>query len=142
MTLASILKSKTGTLVKVEAGTPIATVTEILHRNNIGAVLVMRDGALLGVLSDRGIVRAMALNPQGVRAMPAERAMKPRQHEAAPSTTLEEAMRIMTTHRVRYLPIFEADRLVGIVSIGDVVKALLDRQSVAVESLTAYISGV
>ena len=141
MTLASILKSKTGRLIKVEAGTPIGAVTDILHRNNIGAVLVMRDDQLLGVLSDRGIVRAMALNPQGVRAMPAERAMKPRQHEAAPATTLKAAMRIMTTNHVRYLPVFEADQLVGIVSIGDVVKALLDRQAVTVNSLTAYISG-
>ena len=141
MTLASILGSKTGALVTVEEGTPIGAVTEILHRNNIGAVLVMRGDELLGVLSDRGIVRAMAQNPQGVRAMPAERAMKPRQHEAAPSTTLQEAMRIMTVNRVRYLPIFDADRVVGIVSIGDVVKALLDRQAVDVESLTAYISG-
>ena len=141
MTLASILKSKPAKLVKVEADTPISVVTEILHRNNIGAVLVMRDDDLLGVLSDRGIVRAMALNPQGVRAMPAERAMKPRQHEAAPSTTLEQAMQIMTTHRVRYLPVFEAEHLVGIVSIGDVVKALLDRQAVTVDSLTAYING-
>ena len=141
MTLASILKSKPGRLVRVEAGTPIGTVAEMLHQHNIGAVLVMRDDELLGVLSDRGIVRAMALNPHGVRAMPAERAMKPRQHEAAPSTTLEEAMRIMTTNRVRYLPIFEASTLIGIVSIGDVVKSLLDQQSVKVDSLTAYISG-
>ena len=141
MTLESILRSKSRTLVTVEEGTPIGAVTELLHRNNIGAVLVMRGSELLGVLSDRGIVRAMALNPQGVRAMPAERAMKPRQHEAAPTTTLEEAMRIMTVNRVRYLPIFDADQVVGIVSIGDVVKALLDRQAVDVESLTAYISG-
>ena len=141
MTVASILKSKSSRLVKVDAELSISAVTEILHQNNIGAVLVMRDDELLGVLSDRGIVRAMALNPLGVRAMPAERAMKLRQHEAAPSTTLEEAMRIMTTNHVRYLPIFEASTLVGIVSIGDVVKSLLDQQSVRVDSLTAYISG-
>ena len=141
MTLASILKSKNSRLVTVEADTPIGAVAEILQRDNIGAVLVMRDGVLLGVLSDRGIVRAMALNPHGVRAMPAERAMKSRQHEAAPSTTLEEAMRIMTTSHVRYLPVFDVDRLTGIVSIGDVVKALLDRQAVTVDSLTAYING-
>ena len=141
MTVASILMSKPGRLVKVDAAFPIGAVTEILHRNRIGAVLVMRDDALLGVLSDRGIVRAMALNPHGVRNMPAERAMKPRQHEAVPSTTLEEALRIMTTHHVRYLPVFDASKLVGIVSIGDVVKSLLDRQTVAVDSLTAYIGG-
>ena len=141
MTIASILISKPSRLVKVDAEFPIGAVTEILYRNKIGAVLVMRDDELLGVLSDRGIVRAMALNPHGVRNMPAERAMKPRQHEAVPSMTLEEAMRIMTTHHVRYLPVFEAGELVGIVSIGDVVKSLLDRQTVAVDNLTAYIGG-
>ncbi len=141
MTVASILISKPSRLVKVDAEVPIGAVTEILYRNKIGAVLVMRDDELLGVLSDWGIVRAMALNPHGVRNMPAERAMKPRQHEAAPSTTLEEAMRIMTRHHVRCLPVFEASKLVGIVSIGDVVKSLLDRQTVAVDSLTAYIGG-
>ena len=141
MTIASILISKPSRLVKVDAEFPIGAVTEILYRNKIGAVLVMRDDELLGVLSDRGIVRAMALNPHGVRNMPAERAMKPRQHEAVPSMTLEEAMRVMATHHVRYLPVFEAGELVGIVSIGDVVKSLLDRQTVAVDNLTAYIGG-
>ncbi|MBE7212134.1 MAG: CBS domain-containing protein [Gluconacetobacter diazotrophicus] len=141
MTLASILRSKGGSLVSVEADTPVAAVTEILHRNNIGAVLVMRGGQLAGVLSDRGIVRAMALNPQGVRAMPAERAMRPREHEATPDMPLTEAMRIMTVHRVRYLPVLDDGTLVGIVSIGDLLKAELERQSVAVDSLTAYIGG-
>lgn len=139
MTIASVLLAKSKTLVCVAPDTPISAVTQILHQNGIGAVLVMRDDELLGVLSDRGIVRAMALNPAGVRAMAASEAMKPRQHEITSSATLEDAMRIMTVHRVRYLPVVEAGRLVGVVSIGDVVKAQLDRQSATVESLTAYI---
>lgn len=139
MTIASVLVAKSKILIRVAPDTPISDVTQILHKNGIGAVLVMRDDELLGVLSDRGIVRAMALNPGGVRAMAASEAMKPRQHEITSSATLEDAMRIMTLHRVRYLPVFETGKLVGVVSIGDVVKALLDRQSATVESLTAYI---
>ncbi len=139
MTIASILRTKSKRLIRVEPETPISAVTEILHGNTIGAVLVMRGDVLLGVLSDRGIVRAMALNPQGVRAMPAEQAMKPRKFETTPSATLEEALRIMTDNKVRYLPVFEGETLVGVVSIGDVVKALLDRQTATVESMAAYI---
>ena len=139
MPIASILATKGNALVRVGPDTPIAAVTEILHRNNIGAVLVMRGEELLGILSERGIVRAMALNPGGVRAMPAEQAMKPRQHETTPAATLEDALRLMTEQRVRYLPVFEAGRLVGVVSIGDVVAELLARRSATVESLTAYI---
>ena len=139
MRIASILRTKSKRLIRVEPETPISAVTEILHGNTIGAVLVMRGDVLLGVLSDRGIVRAMALNPQGVRAMPAEQAMKPRKFETTPSATLEEALRIMTDNKVRYLPVFEGETLVGVVSIGDVVKALLDRQTATVESMAAYI---
>lgn len=139
MTIASILRTKSKTLIRVDPETPIGVVTTILHHNTIGAVLVMRSDTLLGVLSDRGIVRAMALNPQGVRAMPAEQAMKPRKHETVPSATLEEALRVMTDNKVRYLPVFESDCLMGVVSIGDVVKALLDRQIATVESMTIYI---
>ena len=139
MTIASILRTKSKRLIRVEPETPISVVTDVLHSNTIGAVLVMRGDELLGVLSDRGIVRAMALHPQGVRAMPAEQAMKPRKFETTPSASLEEALRIMTDNKVRYLPVFESDALVGVVSIGDVVKALLDRQTATVESMAAYI---
>ena len=139
MTVASILRGKSRDLVSVGPDTPIGEVTHLLHENNIGAVLVMDGDELLGVLSDRGIVRAMAKHPGGVRAMPARDAMKPRMFEVSPSTTVDEAMRIMTVNRVRYLPVIEDGRLVGLVSIGDVVKSTLDRQAVAVESLAAYI---
>ncbi len=139
MTVASILRGKSSDLVSVRPDTPIGDVTHLLHENNIGAVLVMEGDELLGILSDRGIVRAMAKHPGGVRAMPARDAMKPRKHEVSLASTIEEAMRIMTVNRIRYLPVIEDGRLVGLVSIGDVVKSMLDRQAVAVESLAAYI---
>jgi CBS domain-containing protein len=141
MTIASILNSKGNTLISVRPDTPIGEVTRIMHEHQIGAVLIMEADKLLGVLSERGIVRALALHPSGVRAMRADSAMKPRQHETTLSATLEDAMRIMTDTRVRYLPVRDAGKLVGLISIGDVVKAELARHAHDVQNLTAYISG-
>jgi CBS domain-containing protein len=141
MTIASILKEKGNTLISVTPETPIGEVTRIMHENQIGAVLVMEKDKLLGVLSERGIVRALALHPSGVRAMPAHSAMKPRQYETTLSATLEEAMQIMTDNRVRYLPVRDAGKLIGLISIGDVVKAELRRHAHDVKDLTAYIGG-
>ncbi len=141
MTVASILAQKSKTLICVAPDTPVSEVTRILHEKQIGAVLVMDGETLLGVLTERGIVRAMALNPQGVRAMAASSVMRPKLHEAHLSSTLDEAMQVMTENRVRYLPVVEDGKLVGLVSIGDVVKAELGRNVHEVQNLTAYISG-
>ena len=141
MTVASILAQKDKTLICVAPDTPVSEVTRILHEKQIGAVMVMDGDTLLGVLTERGIVRAMALNPQGVRAMPASSVMRPKEHEAQLSSTVDEAMQIMTEHRVRYLPVCEEGKLIGLVSIGDVVKAELGRNVQEVQNLTAYISG-
>ena len=141
MTVASILAQKSKKLICVSPDTPVSDVTRILHEQQIGAVLVTEGDTLLGVLTERGIVRAMALNPQGVRAMRADAVMRPKQHEAHLSSTLDEAMQIMTENRVRYLPVCEDGRLIGLVSIGDVVKAEVVRNAQEVQNLTAYISG-
>ena len=141
MTIESILKSKGNTLISVAPETPIGEVTRIMHENQIGAVLIMENDHLLGVLSERGIVRALALHPSGVRAMRADSAMKPKQHETTLSATLEEAMQIMTDNRVRYLPVRDGGRLVGLISIGDIVKAELARHADDVQNLRAYIGG-
>jgi CBS domain-containing protein len=140
--VSSILATKSKNLISVSSNTPVSDVTQILHENTIGAVLVMEGSKLLGVLSERGIVRAMALNPSGVRAMRADHAMRPTQYRVSADASLEDAMQIMTDHRVRYLPVFEGDELVGLISIGDVVKAELNIRLHEVNSLTNYISGV
>ncbi|WP_428391167.1 CBS domain-containing protein [Lichenicoccus sp.] len=141
MTVASILASKPRTLVSVTPETTVGEVARLLHERQIGAALVMQGDTLLGILSERGIVRALALHPSGVRGMRADSVMKPRQVETHLSATLEEAMRIMTDNRVRYLPVFEDGHLAGLISIGDVVKAELGRHAHEVTNLTAYISG-
>ena len=141
MSVQRILAAKEKRLIRVSPDTPISQVVGVLHENNIGAVLVMEGEELLGVLSDRGIVRALALNSAGVRALPAKAAMRARECDISPSESVETAMELMTRHRMRYLPVIEDGRVTGILSIGDVVKDQLGERMLEVETLTSYIAG-
>lgn len=141
MSVQRILAAKEKRLIRVPPDMPIAQVVGILHENNIGAVLVMEGEELLGVLSDRGIVRALALNPEGVRAMPARAAMRARECDISPEAAVETAMQLMTERRMRYLPVVEDGRVTGVLSIGDVVKDQLGERTLEVETLTSYIAG-
>ncbi len=142
MIVASVLAAKGKELFCVAPETPVEDVTRILEARRVGAVLVMQDGALLGVLSERGIVRAMAQHPIGVRAMRADRVMKPFSCQTSPSAKIEDAMQVMTDHHVRYLPVIEEQKLVGLLSVGDIIRAKLGRSLLEVETLAAYITGV
>ena len=141
MIVGSILAAKEKELVRVAPELPVEAVTRILQAKAIGAVLVMHEDVLLGILSERGIVRAMALHPNGVRAMRADSVMKPFSCQTSPSAQVEDAMQIMTDHRVRYLPVVEDGQLVGLLSVGDIIRAKLGHSLLEVENLAAYISG-
>ncbi len=146
MTISAILrqKSRSGVadIARAAPSTSIADVSDQLHRRRIGAVLVM-DGTdqLLGIVSERDIVASLA--EQGARTldMTAAQLMTRDLHIATPATTVAEAMEMMTAGRFRHLPVMDGDRLVGIVSIGDIVKARLSQQEQEVDSLKAYVAG-
>jgi CBS domain-containing protein len=143
MILASILKHKGHTVIAVPPETPVPEVLSILRRHRIGAVLVM-DAARrpLGILSERDIVFALAEKGAAVLEMTAEALMTPDPVTAHPATTLEEAMQMMTDGRFRHIPVVDEDgRVVGLVSIGDVVKARLAETEQEMGSLMAYVAG-
>ncbi len=151
MSIASILSSKGTDVFRVAPGTLIKTAVQILGERGIGAVLVMDgtddrspDGVpdrLLGILSERDIVRAMARNGAAALELVVADLMTHVLHTISPAASIADAMRIMTEHRVRHLPVIEDDALVGLVSIGDIVKARLGEQANEVESLRAYVGG-
>ncbi|TLU70923.1 CBS domain-containing protein [Lichenicoccus roseus] len=141
MTIASIIRNKSATIIKVAPQTLISEVVQVLAEHKIGAVLVMDGRDLRGVLSERDIVRAMARQPSGVRALTAENLMTPPRALTKSDASIASVMQIMTEKRVRHLPVIEDGVVVGVVSIGDVVKALLDQQSVEVETMRAYVVG-
>ncbi len=141
-TVAAILKHKGYAVVTVDPDARISDVSAVLSEQRIGAVLVIdASEQMLGIVSERDIVRCLAANGARTLEMTAGQLMTRAVQVAHPDTTVAEAMRIMTAGRFRHLPVLDHDTLVGMISIGDVVKARIMQQDAAVESLTAYVAG-
>ena len=142
MTISAILKHKGHDIAQVRPTATVAEVARVLKSRRIGAVLVL-DAAeqLLGILSERDIVCSLAENGARTLEMTAAQLMTRDLHMATPRTTVVQATEMMTEGRFRHLPVLEGDRLVGIVSIGDIVKARLSQQEQEVDSLKAYVAG-
>jgi CBS domain-containing protein len=143
MTIAAILKRKGYDVASVQPTTTIADVVRLLTDRRIGAVVVRDvDDQLVGILSERDVVHGLAANGAAVLAMRAGQLMTRALKTAAPQTTVPEAMTMMTAGRFRHLPVVESGVLVGIVSIGDIVKARIMEQEHEVDTLKAYVAGV
>ncbi len=142
MTVAAMLRHKGHDVASVRPTDKIAAVIELLSRRRIGAAVVL-DAAeqLLGIVSERDIVHAMAANGARALEMTAGQLMTRALRTATPETTVQEAMAMMTKGRFRHLPVLQHGELVGIVSIGDVVKARILQQDHEVDSLRAYVTG-
>ena len=142
MTVAAILKHKGYDVASVRPTATLGEVARLLSGRRIGGVVV-QDAAehLLGILTERDIVHVIAAHGAGALDMPAEQVMTRALQTATPHTTVHEAMSMMTAGRFRHLPVIEHDALVGIISIGDVVKARIMQQEQEVDSLKAYVAG-
>ena len=142
MTVAAILRQKGHEIASVSPTTKIEHVTGVLAEWRIGAVLVCdAAGQLMGIVSERDIVRCLARDGAACLEMTAAQLMTRLLHTVTPATTTDAALGLMTASRVRHLPVLDGDTLVGMISIGDVVKAQLDAQAQEVDSLKAYVSG-
>ncbi|MDE8345656.1 MAG: CBS domain-containing protein [Acidocella sp.] len=142
MTLNAILKNKPPGFFAVLPDMTISGVITVLAEKRIGAVLVIdKADRLVGILSERDVVRSLAMAALGTLELPAAALMTANPVTASPATTVAEAMEIMTDGHFRHLPVMEAGRLVGLVSIGDVVKARIEQSQHEVESLRTYVVG-
>ena len=142
MMVAAILKHKGHEVVSVHPTATISDVAQLLSERRIGSAVVrVEENALLGILSERDIIHALARHGAHALDMTAEQIMTRRLQTATPSTTMAEAMEMMTEGRFRHLPVLEDGKLIGIVSIGDVVKARIMEQEHENDSLKAYVTG-
>jgi CBS domain-containing protein len=142
MTVAAILKDKGFKVTAVAPHDTVAAVVAILAEARIGAVLVIDETAhLQGILSERDVVRALARHGAAALALPASELMTRDITTATPNTTVAEAMATMTCGRFRHLPVIDRGELVGLISIGDVVKARMSQQEHEVDSLKSYVVG-
>jgi CBS domain-containing protein len=142
MMLAAILRNKPVSVISVAPETTITEVVRVLAEKRIGAVLVMdAQSTLVGILSERDIVRTLATHAGDTFAMTAAQLMTHSPTVTSPEASVVDAMEIMTEGRFRHLPVVSEGKLVGLVSIGDVVKARIDQQAHEVDSLRAYVVG-
>ena len=142
MTVAAMLKHKGHAVVSVRPTTTIADVVAVLTERRIGAAVVIDDaGGLRGMVSERDIMRALAAHGAAALDMTADALMTHEVVTATRHTTVAQAMEMMTDGRFRHLPVLDGDHLIGVVSIGDVVKTRIMAQEGEVESLRAYVAG-
>ena len=142
MTIASVLREKGNAVISVGPTTTVQEIAEIIASKRIGAVLVLEpDERLAGIVSERDVVKAVAAKPQGIHSLLAQDIMTRTVTTATPGTTIEEAMEIMDHGYFRHLPVVEGSKLVGIISIRDVVKARLQRHEHEADNLRSYIHG-
>ena len=141
MTVAAILRHKSAETVTADPAMTLADVATQLSHNRIGAAPVMDGGTLAGIISERDIVHCLARHGGAALDLRVAEAMTRSVQTVTPRTTVGEAMAAMTAGRFRHMPVLEEGRMIGIISIGDVVKARLDEQAHEVESLRAYVAG-
>ncbi|MBV8911548.1 MAG: CBS domain-containing protein [Acetobacteraceae bacterium] len=142
MNIAAILKYKGREVVSVDPRTPVTDIIEVLTRHRIGAVVVNgAAGELLGILGERDIIRALNLHGPRALELTADQLMSASLFTATPRMSVIEAMGVMTQHRVRHLPVIEENRVIGLISIGDIVQMQLVQHEQEVDSLRAYVAG-
>ena len=141
MTVGTVLKNKGNAIVAVEDAATVLEIAEIITSRRIGAVLVLgKDPPVAGIVSERDVVKAVARQPDKVLTLRADDLMTRNVITATPETSVDTAMAIMDAHYFRHLPVLDRGKLVGIISIRDLVKYRIMLHEHDVDSLKAYIA--
>ncbi len=141
MELSEIIASREGRLITVGVDEKIAEVTRTLAVERLGAVVVMDDdGKLAGIISERDIVRALNERGAGVQELGVSDLMTRSVITCTPENSIEDVMELMTSHQIRHLPVVEADALVGVVNILDVVRSRLSEVETDYSVLRTFMS--
>ena len=139
--VSEILRGKQADVLKIDASATVFDAIKKIVEQNVGSILVTRDGDVVGIMTERDYLRKIAIFGRTSHDTLVGEIMSSPLMYVTPETSIEEAMAIMTDRRIRHLPVVENDEVVGIVSIGDVVKFQSREQSFQIKYLTEYISG-
>ena len=139
MTIAAILKQKGGEVVSVAPSASVTEIASIISSRRIGAVVVLADGRLAGIVSERDVVKAIANSGEAALKMTAQDIMTQAVITATPQTSVNDAMSIMDDGYFRHLPVVDEGSLVGIISVRDAVRAYIQHQAMEVDSLTEFV---
>jgi CBS domain-containing protein len=138
--IGAVIRQKDGELFSVSAKETVYEALQKMATKNIGALLVMSDERLVGIISERDYARNVVLKGKSSQHTPVGEVMVTPVVFVTPSHTVDECMTIMTDFRIRHLPVMENDQVVGLVSIGDLVKWIISEQEGTIQHLENYIA--
>jgi CBS domain-containing protein len=139
-TVKQLLESKPAGVVTIAPEASVLDALALMAEHDIGAVMVVDQDRVVGIMSERDYARKVILQNQSSREITVARIMTDRVVYVQPAQTVDECMALMTDKRIRHLPVMDADRLIGVVSIGDLVRATISEQDFAIKQLERYIT--
>jgi CBS domain-containing protein len=140
-TIASILRNKGREIWSIDPDQTVYDAIAMMADKGIGALLILSEGKLVGVLSERDYARKIILQGRSSKSTRVREIMTGDPVTVTADHTVDECMRIITHHRVRHLPVMDGDRLLGVISIGDLVNAIIASQAQTIDHLHTYITG-
>jgi CBS domain-containing protein len=141
-TISELLNAKDSCSVwTVSPETMVFDAIQLMADKNIGALLVTEGDKLIGIISERDYTRKVALKGKSSKQTAVREIISGQVIHVEPEHTIEDCMRLMTEHRIRHLPVLEGSRIIGIVSIGDLVNWIISAQHSTIQQLQTYISG-
>lgn len=140
-TVRSMLRHKGSDIYWVAPEATVYEAVAMMADKSVGALLVLSGGKLTGIVSERDYARKVILKGKHSHEMQVKEIMTSPVFTVSPSHSVEDCMRVITAHRVRHLPVMEGDALLGIISIGDVVRTIISTQAHAIDQLSGYIEG-
>jgi CBS domain-containing protein len=140
-TVSQLLRVKGAQIFSVAPTDSVLRAIEIMATRHVGALLVMTQGELTGIISERDYARKVILKNRSSHDTPVSEIMTAPAVTVAPTDTVHHCMELMTQRRFRHLPVVESGRVVGMLSIGDLVKAVMEEQTAQIEQLERYIAG-
>jgi CBS domain-containing protein len=136
-----ILQEKGTRVYSISPDANVYEALQMMAEKNVGALMVMEGDTVAGLISERDYARKIVLKGRFSKDVPVREIMTADVIRITPDVDVEECMELMTDKRVRHLPVFKNDRLIGIISIGDIVKAIIEHKEEIIEQLEAYIKG-
>ena len=140
-TIAQLLREKGHTVFSIGPDETVYEALQKMAEANVGCLVVLKDGALVGMISERDYARNVVLKRRTSSATHVQEIMHTAVLYATPDRTVEECMAVMTEKRIRHLPVIDQGQLIGVISIGDLVKSVISDQKFMIDQLEHFIHG-
>ena len=140
MTVNQILSTKGNEVYSIVSTISVYDAIKVMGEKNVGAILIIEEGRLKGILSERDYARKIVLKNKSSKSTLVQEIMVSNVITVSPNDDLDACMELMISRRIRHLPVLDADKVIGLISIGDVVKCILEKQKETIQLLDSYIN--